>query len=126
MAQPMPSAGEGLGRPEPQGARIPAPRVHPPHAPKAMSNQQMIPDGLLWIADGLGHQTLVSQISTNKLVKLRELRRSMPKMGKEGNPPISGRTCNATFERLKFCHSWLKENGYPVPAIRACSRLNRL
>src|SRR3954452_18576540 len=42
----MPSAGEGLGRPEPQGARIPAPRVHPPHAPKAMSNQQMIPDGL--------------------------------------------------------------------------------
>src|SRR3954464_4112098 len=32
--------------PEPQGARIPAPRVHPPHAPKAMSNQQMIPDGL--------------------------------------------------------------------------------
>src|SRR3954454_3972241 len=33
--------------PEPQGARIPAPRVHPPHAPKAMSNQQMIPDGHL-------------------------------------------------------------------------------
>src|SRR4051812_6009683 len=33
--------------PEPQGARIPAPRVHPPHAAKAMSNQQMIPDGLL-------------------------------------------------------------------------------
>src|SRR3954453_17235722 len=33
--------------PEPQGTRIPAPRVHPPHAPKAMSNQQMIPDGLL-------------------------------------------------------------------------------
>ena len=33
--------------PEPQGARIPAPRVHPPHATKAMSNQQMIPDGLL-------------------------------------------------------------------------------
>src|SRR3954463_2692536 len=32
--------------PEPQGARIPAPRVHPPHAAKAMSNQQMIPDGL--------------------------------------------------------------------------------
>src|SRR4051794_41137496 len=35
---------------EPQGARIPAPRVHPPHAAKAMSNQQMIPDGLLGIA----------------------------------------------------------------------------
>src|SRR3954447_15068765 len=33
--------------PEPQGARIPASRVHPPHAAKAMSNQQMIPDGLL-------------------------------------------------------------------------------
>src|SRR3954471_24732228 len=35
--------------PEPQGARIPAPRVHPPHAAKAMSNQQMIPDGLLLV-----------------------------------------------------------------------------
>src|SRR3954463_9695131 len=37
--------------PEPQGARIPAPRVHPPHAAKAMSNQQMIPDGLLVIVE---------------------------------------------------------------------------
>src|SRR3954471_9366442 len=37
--------------PEPQGARIPAPRVHPPHAPKAMSNQQMIPDGLSDLLD---------------------------------------------------------------------------
>src|SRR4051794_36987363 len=43
--------------PEPQGARIPAPRVHPPHAPKAMSNQQMIPDGLLDRADELDSAT---------------------------------------------------------------------
>src|SRR3954451_6909408 len=40
--------------PEPQGARIPAPRVHPPHAAKAMSNQQMIPDGLSDL--GRGHR----------------------------------------------------------------------
>src|SRR3954451_13590450 len=38
--------------PEPQGARIPASRVHPPHATKAMSNQQMIPDGLLVVRGG--------------------------------------------------------------------------
>src|SRR3954454_4252265 len=43
--------------PEPQGARIPAPRVHPPHAPKAMSNQQMIPDGLLDPAWAASHGT---------------------------------------------------------------------
>src|SRR3954451_10055400 len=36
--------------PEQQGARIVAPRVHTPHATKAMSNQQMIPDGLSELA----------------------------------------------------------------------------
>jgi hypothetical protein len=32
--------------PEPKGARLPASRVHPPHAAKALPKQQMTPDGL--------------------------------------------------------------------------------
>jgi integrase len=81
------------------------------HAPKDILRD------LLWVADQLGHDTLVSEITTRKLVVLRELRRAMPKWGREGADPISGRTCNATFERLKFCLNWLKENGYTIPAI---------
>src|SRR3954452_2024684 len=48
--------------PEPQGARIPASRGHPPHAAKAMSNQQMIPDGL---SDG-DHISKLIQLGSNQ------------------------------------------------------------
>ena len=37
LAEPMPSIGQGLGVPEPQGARVPASRLDPAHAAKAMS-----------------------------------------------------------------------------------------
>jgi transposase len=32
--------------PQPQGARLPAPRLHPPHAAKAMQSNMMFPDRL--------------------------------------------------------------------------------
>jgi hypothetical protein len=45
--QSLPTAGQGLGVPEPQRPRIPAPGLRPSHASKAMPRQQMIPDGHL-------------------------------------------------------------------------------
>jgi len=44
LAEPLPQAGQGLGVPEPQGAHLPAPRLHTPHAKKAMPNKEMISD----------------------------------------------------------------------------------
>ena len=44
LAQPLPPAGQGLGMPEPPGAGVPAPRVHPPYAAKAMPDNNMIAD----------------------------------------------------------------------------------
>ena len=35
LARPLPQTGQGLGMPQPQGACLLAPRLHPPHAPKA-------------------------------------------------------------------------------------------
>ena len=43
---PLPQTGQGLGMPQPQGARLPAPRLHPPHAAKAMQSCMMFPDRL--------------------------------------------------------------------------------
>ena len=40
-------AGQGLGMPQPQGARLPPPRLHPPHAAKTMQSHMMFPDKLL-------------------------------------------------------------------------------
>jgi hypothetical protein len=47
MAQSVPTIGQGLGMPEPLRAQLPALGLSPPHAAKAMSGRQMIPDGLL-------------------------------------------------------------------------------
>ena len=47
LAWPLPQTGQGLGMPQPQGARLPAPRLHPPHAAKAMQSGMMFPDRLL-------------------------------------------------------------------------------
>jgi hypothetical protein len=46
MAQPMSPIGQGLGKPQSQGARIFAPRLHTPHGQKAMQGIEMIPDRL--------------------------------------------------------------------------------
>ena len=46
LAQPLPPPRQGLGVPQPQGPRLPAPRLHPPHAAKALSENIMIPDRL--------------------------------------------------------------------------------
>src|SRR5207245_7669211 len=36
LAQPLPKACQGLGEPQSQGARFPAPRLNSPHAPKTL------------------------------------------------------------------------------------------
>ena len=36
LAQPLPKACQGLGKPQSQGASILAPRINPPHAPKTL------------------------------------------------------------------------------------------
>ena len=46
LARPMPKARQGLGKSQPQGARFPAPRLHPTHAEKAMQSRINSPDRL--------------------------------------------------------------------------------
>ena len=43
LARPLPTPGQGLGMSQPQGPRLPAPRLHPPDAAKTMR----IPDDVL-------------------------------------------------------------------------------
>jgi hypothetical protein len=38
MAQPLPPPRQGLGKSHPQRARLPAPRLHPPHAQKTLQS----------------------------------------------------------------------------------------
>jgi hypothetical protein len=47
LARPLPTTGQGLGMPQSQGARLPPPRLHPPHAPKTMQSLMMFSDRLL-------------------------------------------------------------------------------
>jgi hypothetical protein len=47
LAEPMLTAGQGLGMPEPLRARLPALGFGPHHAPKMMPKHQMISDGIL-------------------------------------------------------------------------------
>ena len=39
--------GQGLGMSQPQGPRLPAPRLHPPHSAKTMQSRMMFSDKLL-------------------------------------------------------------------------------
>ena len=47
LAWPLPKAGQGLGASQPQSARLPPPRLHPPHATKTMQSHVKLPDRLL-------------------------------------------------------------------------------
>ena len=44
--RPLPKTGQGLGMPQQQGARLSAPRLHPPHAAKTMQSRIMFSDRL--------------------------------------------------------------------------------
>src|SRR3982750_1595390 len=100
----MPSAGEGLGMPEPQGARIPAPRVHPPHAAKAMSNQHDVPG-----------QALILQLSLRVGFALMALPVTVLGHGLMDAPPqrpaeemiehYAGRTLQAANELADLAHA---------------------
>ena len=46
LARPLPTTGQGLGMSQPQGPRLPAPRLHPPHAAKTMQSRMMFSDKL--------------------------------------------------------------------------------
>ena len=46
LAQPLPKARQGLGEPQSQSARILAPRLNPPHAPKTLQSRLIFPDRL--------------------------------------------------------------------------------
>ena len=46
LAQPVPPAGKGLGMSQPKRHRLPAMGLYPHHAPKTVSNLNMIPDRL--------------------------------------------------------------------------------
>jgi site-specific DNA recombinase len=46
LAQQMPQTGEGLGEPQPEGARLLAPRLNQTHGQKALQNLEMFPDRL--------------------------------------------------------------------------------
>jgi site-specific DNA recombinase len=46
LAQSLPTARQGLGEPQPEGARVLAPRLNPPHAQKTLQSSLNSPDGL--------------------------------------------------------------------------------
>ena len=46
LAQQMPQTGQGLGEPQPEGPRIPAPRLNQTHGQKALQSIEMFPDRL--------------------------------------------------------------------------------
>jgi transposase len=46
LAQQMPQTGKGLGEPQPEGARLLAPRLNQTHGQKALPNLKMFPDRL--------------------------------------------------------------------------------
>ena len=52
LARTMPTARQGLGVPQSQGARLPQARFYPPHAAKAMQSKMMFPDRLLSLTIG--------------------------------------------------------------------------
>ena len=41
LARPLPTTGQRLGMSQPQGSRLPAPRLHPPHVAKTMQSRMM-------------------------------------------------------------------------------------
>ena len=47
LARPLSTTSQGLGMPQPQSARLPAPRLDPPHAAKAMQPRMIFSDKLL-------------------------------------------------------------------------------
>ena len=47
LAQSLPKARQGLGKPQPKGTRVLAPRLNPPHAQKALQSGLKSPDRLL-------------------------------------------------------------------------------
>src|SRR5277367_3655087 len=50
LAQQMPQTGQGLGEPQPEGPRLPAPRLNQTHGQKALQDIEMFPDRLLDIS----------------------------------------------------------------------------
>ena len=46
LAEPLPQAGQGLGKSQPQGACLPAPGINPPDVAKTMQPCMMFPDRL--------------------------------------------------------------------------------
>lgn len=46
LAGPLPPPRQGLGKPQPQGSRLPQARLHPPHAEKTLQPLMIFPDRL--------------------------------------------------------------------------------
>src|SRR5271154_3916824 len=55
LAQQMPQTGQGLGEPQPEGARLPAPRLNQTHGQKALQAVEMFPDRLSVRMDSCSH-----------------------------------------------------------------------
>src|SRR5271155_3471993 len=73
LAQSLPKAGQGLGVSQPKGARLPPPRLHPPHAAKAMQSSMMFPDRLLEAAHISPYRGLQSNHPQNGLLLRADL-----------------------------------------------------
>lgn len=88
---------------------------------------------LQWFVRRLGEDFMLGDIDTETLIRLREIRRKefVISRTKDGLPKIinketgerkpqkviSARSCNITFEKLKFCLNWLRGLGREVQEI---------
>src|SRR5208337_1252588 len=80
LARPLPKAGQGLGMPQSQGARLPLPCLHPAHAAKTMQSHIMFPDRLLDIENAAAH--LHGMIDGRKTAPPSKRSRAARKAGK--------------------------------------------
>jgi integrase len=88
---------------------------------------------LQWVVRRLGEDFMLGDLDTETLIRLREIRRQefvvcrtkdgLPKVinketgERKPQKVISARSCNITFEKLKFCLNWLKGVGREVQEI---------
>src|SRR6202011_3692570 len=73
LAQSLPKARQGLGEPQPQGARVLTPRLNPPHAQKTLQSGLNSPDRLLESATSLVPSGLIAIALTRAPVSPRRM-----------------------------------------------------
>lgn len=104
LARPLPAAGKRLRKSIPQCFGVPPPRIHPPHATKALFSQMNFPDRLLSLSRPILRQTRFFAF----MHSYSKQNNNLPTNMKDGRlllvtPPIQGCPNPLTY---RSSHSW--------------------